>query len=520
MSESRMKRSKKKVFGVIYGRSLMVILLLIVQVALLVYCVLALEDYMVWVYGIFALISLFVVVFIVNSTSEPDFKLVWMVPIVIIPIFGGLLYLFVHTQWTPKLMNLRHTQMLTETRPYLAQDQQVRKHLSEINTQVEKLAVYSETTSGYPIYENTEAVYFPLGEDKFEELKKRLNEAEKFIFLEYFIVEEGIFWDTVLDILKRKVQEGVEVRMLYDGMCSIVLLPYSYPKQLQEYGIQCKMFSPIRPVLSTHYNNRDHRKILVIDGNIGFTGGINLADEYINVKERFGHWKDTAVMIRGDAVKSMTMMFLQMWNITGTQKEDFERYIPSEPFKTPEPGDGFVMPYGDSPVDQEPMGETVYVDILNRATRYVHIMTPYLILDYHMIQTLCYAAKRGVEVAIIMPGIPDKPYAFILAKSYYKELLTAGVKIYEYTPGFVHAKVFVSDDEACTVGTINLDYRSLYLHFECGCFFYQNSVVGDVERDFQETLKKCRKIHMDEWKKLKGRTRLAARILRLFAPLM
>lgn len=520
MTESRMKRSKKKVFGVIYGRSLMVILLLILQVALLVYCVLALEDYMVWVYGIFALISLFVVVFIVNSSGEPDFKLVWMVPIVIIPVFGGLLYLFVHTQWTPKLMNLRHTQLLAETRPYLAQDQEVRRRLSEINTQVEKLAVYSEATSGYPIYENTEATYFPLGEDKFEELKKRLNEAEKFIFLEYFIVEEGIFWDTVLDILKRKVQEGVEVRMLYDGMCSIVLLPYSYPKQLREYGIQCKMFSPIRPVLSTHYNNRDHRKILVIDGKIGFTGGINLADEYINVKERFGHWKDTAVMIRGDAVKSMTMMFLQMWNITGTQKEDFERYIPSASFKTPAPGDGFVMPYGDSPVDQEPMGETVYVDILNRATRYVHIMTPYLILDYHMIQTLCYAAKRGVEVAIIMPGIPDKPYAFILAKSYYKELLTAGVKIYEYTPGFVHAKVFVSDDEACTVGTINLDYRSLYLHFECGCFFYRNSVVAEVERDFQETLKKCREIQADEWKKLKGRTRLAARILRLFAPLM
>lgn len=518
--QKKNKRNAKKLLGVIYGRSLVVILLLAFQFGLLIYTVMALQKYAVWVYGLFSLISLFVVIYLVNCDSEPDFKMAWMVPIVIFPVFGGLLYLYVHTQWTTKLIYRRQEALIREMQPLLTQDEQVAAHLKEENPQIAHLAEYSVRTSNFPVYENTGAKYFPLGEDKFEELKIRLEEAREFIFLEYFIVEEGIFWNTVLDILKRKVKEGVEVRMLYDGMCSIMLLPYNYPKQLQEYGIQCKMFAPIHPVLSTHYNNRDHRKILVIDGKYAFTGGINLADEYINQKMRFGHWKDTGVMIQGDAVRTMTLLFLQMWNTESDISEDFSRYIRKEPFRVPEADDGFVMPYGDSPIDKEPMGETVYVDILNRAVDYVHIMTPYLILDYHMIQTLCYTAKRGVEVIILMPGIPDKPYAFLLAKTYYKELIEAGVRIYEYTPGFVHAKVFVSDDQVCTVGTINLDYRSLYLHYECGCFFYKNQIIPDVERDFQQTLAKCRRIESDEWSRQKWWFRVAGRFLRLFAPLM
>ena len=306
---------------------------------------------------------------------------------------------------------------------------------------------------------------------------------------------------------------------MYDGMCSIVLLPYKYPKKLEEMGIRCKMFSPIKPVLSTHQNNRDHRKICVIDGRVAFTGGINLADEYINEKERFGHWKDTAVMLQGEAVQNFTMMFLQMWNVTEKKEENFEKYFTpkSKEFRREL---GYVLPYGDSPYDNENIGEQVYFHILNHAKKYVHIMTPYLILDNEMVTNLTYAAKCGIEVIIIMPHIPDKWYAFVLAKTYYEELINAGVQIYEYTPGFVHAKVFVSDDDTATVGTINLDYRSLYLHFECGTFIYNNQVVRDIEKDFQDTLKKCQRVTITDLRMRGLIETVAGRVLRLIAPLM
>ena len=337
--------------------------------------------------------------------------------------------------------------------------------------------------------------------------------------MEYFIVEQGIMWDSILEILEEKVKEGVEVRFMYDGMCCIALLPYHYPETLQEKGIKCKMFSPIKPILSTHQNNRDHRKICVIDGHTAFTGGINLADEYINQKERFGHWKDTAVMIKGDAVQNFTIMFLQMWNVTEHQKEDYEKYLtPVQEELHREPG--YVLPYGDSPFDNENIGEQVYLHILNHAKKYVHIMTPYLILDNEMVTNLTYAAKSGIEVIIIMPHIPDKWYAFAVAKTYYEELIEAGVQIYEYTPGFVHAKVFVSDDDTATVGTINLDYRSLYLHFECGTFIYNNPVVWNIEKDFQETLKKCQKVSVMDLRTRGTVMTVAGRVLRLIAPLM
>ena len=350
-------------------------------------------------------------------------------------------------------------------------------------------------------------------------MKEELRKAEKFIFLEYFIVEEGKMWNEILEILEQKVKEGVEVRFLYDGMCSIMLLPYSYPKKLRQMGIQCKMFSPIKPMLSTHQNNRDHRKILVIDGHTAFTGGVNLADEYINEKVRFGHWKDTAVMLKGDAVRSFTLMFLQMWNIDVRKPEEYEKYLlPPSAEKREEMG--FVCGYGDSPFDGENIGEQVYMELLHTAKRYVHIMTPYLILDNAMIRALTYAAKSGIETIIIMPHIPDKLYAYLLARTYYEELIRAGVQIYEYTPGFVHAKVFVSDDEKAVVGTINLDFRSLYLHFECAAMMMQNPVIQDVEADFQNTLQKCQKMTLEDCRHYNVFKRMTGRILRIFAPLM
>jgi cardiolipin synthase len=373
----------------------------------------------------------------------------------------------------------------------------------------------------FPAYDNASVKYFPLGEDKYKELVYQLERAEDFIFMEYFIVERGEMWNTILDILVRKVRQGVEVRFMYDGTCTLSLLPKNYPAYLNKLGINCKVFAPMKPLLSTHQNNRDHRKIAIIDGRVAFTGGVNLADEYINKKRRFGHWKDTAIMVGGEAVNSFTLMFLQMWNIDEHRPENYGRYLRTGSYT--EPGmrvGGFVAPYGDCPYSKEEIGERVYLDVLNKAKDYVHIMTPYLILDEEFINTLIYTAQRGVDVKLILPHIPDKKYAYLLARTHYKELISEGVQIYEYVPGFVHAKVFVSDDERAVVGTINLDYRSLYLHFECAAYIWKNPAVFDVEDDFQSTLKKCMRIDMQNCEEYSLVGKIVGKALKLVAPLM
>lgn len=381
-------------------------------------------------------------------------------------------------------------------------------------------AHYMENGAGYPVYHNSTAVYYPLGENKFADLLAELKKAKHFIFLEYFIIERGIMWNAVLDILKEKVKEGVEVRVMYDGMCSILKLPHKYPEELKKYGIKAKMFAPIMPLLSTNQNNRDHRKIVVIDGNVAFTGGVNLADEYINEVEIYGHWKDVAIKITGDSVRSFTIMFLQMWNVSEKGSEDYEKYINNIEYERPLYHDGFVIPYGETPTMKEEVAKTVYESIINSAVEYVHIMTPYFIIEREFLDSMRYAAERGVEVCMILPHIPDKKIVFYIARTFYPELLAAGIRVYEYTPGFVHAKVFVSDDVSATVGTINLDYRSFYHHFECGAYLYDNKAVGKIEEDFQNTLLKCQEITIEDYIKIPLYQKMVGRVFRLFAPLM
>ena len=513
------EKSKKGFFHIVFGRTAVIVLLLLIQVAFLALVVLKLQEKAVYAYGFSLLLSAITVIIVINRPGSPEFKLAWMVPMTIFPVFGVLLYLFVELQVGVRIMNTRLIQVGKEMKPYLMQDAKTQEKLENEDKQMANLAYYVSDKGGFPVFDNSKVEYFPLGEDKFKALVEELEKAQKFIFMEYFIVAEGRMWNTILEILKRKVKEGVEVRFMYDGTCTVSLLPHSYPKKLEAYGIRCKVFNPIKPALSTTQNNRDHRKIVVIDGHTAFTGGINLADEYINEKERFGHWKDTAVMIKGEAVRSFTWMFLQIWDFD-VKNENYDKYLNVKLPETEEKTEGYVLPYGDSPLDDENVGELVYTDILNTARDYVHIMTPYLILDHEMITALTYAARRGVDVKIIMPGIPDKPYAFALGKTYYPELLRAGVKIYQYVPGFVHAKVFVSDDEKAVVGTINLDYRSLYLHFECAALMYKVKEIEKVEKDFQETLKQCRESTMEDYKNENMITRFGGRILRLFAPLM
>lgn len=464
-------------------------------------------------------LKILLIIYIVNDSSDPTMKLIWVIFITFMPALGTLMYLYFRLQPASFRLKKRLENIELKSKRYLLPDQSLYNELQIQDKQVSQIAKYVYDNTGCPIYRNTEVEYFDCGESKYKALVEQLEEAQDFIFMEYFIIEEGRVWNSILRILEKKVQQGVEVRVMYDGLCSLTKLPVGYFNKLRKKGIKSKPFAPARPFFTTQQNNRDHRKILVIDGKVAFTGGINLADEYMNVVEKFGYWKDTAVMLKGDAARSYTLMFLQMWNVSERTIGNFDRYldvnIPIQPASS-----GYVLGYGDDPFGQERIGESVYLHIINTANRYLHIVTPYLVIDNVMMSSLKFAAKRGVDVKIIMPGIPDKAYAYCLARTYYKELIEAGVEIYEYEPGFTHAKMFISDDEQATVGTINLDYRSLFLHFENGCFIYKNKVITEIEEDYQQMLSESRKVSLMECRNRPLYYKACGKLLRLLAPLM
>ena len=543
----RVIRRLRLMLRIAFSRTAIIVVALLLQLFVFFASFYWLKDYSTAVYAAFVLLGAVTVVHILNEENNASFKIAWIIPVLVIPVFGTVLYIYINLQPGTKRIHKKLTKIEDEIRPYLAQNEETVQELQEQSAGEKGIADYLYHADNYPVYADCKMKYYPIGEAKFADMIEQLKCAEHFIFMEYFIVAKSYMWNTILEILKEKAAQGVEVRMMYDGMCSLALLPYGYYKDLEKMGIQSIPFSQIRPVLSTYQNNRDHRKILIIDGKTVFTGGINLADEYINRIDRFGHWKDTAVMIQGKAVKSFTLLFLKMWHVAkgkdSIPEEEIQKYTVSV-WENAQTGDmctdmesmrntdmqntqdkklhagGYVIPYGDDPYGDERIGKQVYIDILNRARKYVHIMTPYLILDDEMITALRYCAKRGVETVIIMPHIPDKIYAYLLARTYYKQLLKYGVKIYEYTPGFVHAKVFVSDNIRGCVGTINLDFRSLYLHFECGAYMYSNDVLHDVEQDFKETLKQCQEITKESCDKYPKGKMLVGKMLRLIAPLM
>lgn len=518
MKNSVIKKGKKGVQKAVFGRAALVILLLALQVGAVLFFSLRFEKYLAEFYGAITAMSFIMSLYVIGTHSNPTIKLSWTALIIITPIFGTFLYIFTQAEIGHRLLNRRLSKIISDTAHYTPQDDSVSAEAKKCDKSLANMSHYLYTNGGFPIYKNSRAEYFPVGENKWEAMLSELKKAQKYIFLEYFIVEEGEMWNSVLEILKEKASQGVDVRMLYDGTCSISLLPPGYPKKLRRLGIKCKIFSPLRPFVSTHYNNRDHRKILVIDGKTAFTGGVNLADEYVNRKNRFGHWKDSSVMIKGDAVRSFVLMFLQMWNLSEKECE-YDKFL-AFASESNEKSDGYVIPYADSPLDDERVGEGVYMDIINTANEYVYIMTPYLILDAELSTALRNAAKRGVDVRIIIPSVPDHKVAYSIAQTYCRELVPQGVRIYKYTPGFIHSKVFVSDSAKAVVGTINLDYRSLYLHFECGAYFYGSSIIGDIEKDFAETFEKCEEIKASDVKRGGFFSGLKTGLLRAIAPLM
>lgn len=512
------KPMKKGILRLVFSRFFVFAILVVLQVAILVMAYLQFREKLPALMNIQWAFTFIMIVFLFNSSMDSSAKLTWMLILALMPIPGAVLLLWTQSNIGHRLETELVRHQIDNTRHILKQPPNVINKIQHDGSGTDDISKYLNRTGCFPLYDKTHVTYYPLGEKKFEAMLKELEKAEKFIFMEYFIVEEGYMWGRILDILIRKAAQGVEVRVMYDGMCEMSTLPADYAKLLEAKGIHAKAFSQIKPIVSSHYNYRDHRKILVIDGKVAFNGGVNLADEYINRIERFGHWKDTAVRLKGPAVKSFTLMFLQMWYI-GVDSPDYETWL-SVPDCQEDDAKGYVIPYCDSPLDNYKAGEAVYMDILYRATDYVHIMSPYLILDGELETALCFAAQRGVDVKIILPGIPDKKVAYSLAKTHYKNLNEAGVKIFEYTPGFVHAKVFVSDDIKAVVGTINLDYRSLYHHFECATYMYKTECVEDIEKDFQNTLSKCRMVTKERIRKEKLAYKVIGRLAKMISPLM
>ncbi|MCC8067259.1 MAG: cardiolipin synthase [Clostridiales bacterium] len=510
----------KKKTGNTAGRIISFALAVLIQVLWIIFVAVVLGNRYQIITTLINILSILAVLWLVSKDMNPAYKLAWTILILAVPIAGAVIYFVLGKPRLGSRLKDKLDEAEEKTKGYLKDESAVRDVLRAENVSAECQSDYIWKNAGYPVYTDTETKYFPSGEEFFPAFMEELEKAEHFIFMEYFIIDDGEMWQSVLDVLEKKAKIGLDVRMIYDDWGCASKMPQTFEWELKARGIRCEVFNPLIPVVSVVLNNRDHRKIAVIDGYTAFTGGINLADEYINRIERFGYWKDTAVMLRGEGVWSFTMMFLKMWSVLANENVAYDRYRPHNWHEEPFTGRGFVQPYCDTPMDQETVGENVYLNIINRAKDYVYIFTPYLIIDNEMQTALSLAAKSGIDVRIVTPGIPDKKAVFLLTQSYYEPLLRAGVRIYEYTPGFIHAKSFVCDDKIATVGTVNLDYRSLYLHFECGVWMYDTDAVMDVKKDSLAVFEESREITIEDCEKKSFVRRFGQSILRLFAPLM
>ena len=510
----------KQFFKILFHRLSIVSILLVIQLLIFISIVFRFEQYFIYFYVVCTILSLITVLHILNSNSNPSYKIAWLIPILAIPIFGVTFYIIFGKNHLSDRAKRKMQTIYEKMKPNLQSNEKVKKELEKDNKDAYLQSNYIEKYACYPVYNKTQTEYLASGEEYFSKLKEELKQAKHYIFIESFIIEQGVMWNSILDILIQKVRENVEVRVIYDDLGCITKLPYKYNEKLEKLGIKVAVFNPFIPILTSRFNNRDHRKIIVIDGFIGFTGGINLADEYINVYPKYGHWKDTGILLKGEAVWSFTVSFLSIWDYIKNKEENYEKYRPQihqeHHFKT----DGFVQPYSDSPLDEEGIGENIYMNLICKAKDYIYITTPYLIIDNEMVSALRLAAKNGVDVRIITPHIPDKWYVHTVTRAYYETLLNAGVKIYEYEKGFIHSKTFVVDDLYATVGTVNLDYRSLYLHFECGTWLYNTKSVYTIKDDFYKTLTESKTITIKMCKKINPLRKLGRAILRIFAPLM
>ncbi len=520
MSGGQTKETKANVKnGVI--RMIFALLSIAVEVFLIILIVISMSRQLVWFSVTFALLGLAIVLYLYGKKESASIKMPWILLILLVPVAGLVFYLLVGQNRGTKKMRKRYEEIDKRLLPLLPENKEVQKGLKKELPYAAGIAHYLKEYSEYPVYQNTDITYFDDARKGLEAQKEALKKAREFIFMEYHAIEDAESWHGIQTILEEKVKEGVEVRVFYDDMGSIGFINTDFVKRLEKVGINARVFNPFAPGLNLFLNNRDHRKITVIDGKVGFTGGYNLANEYFHLTEPFGFWKDTGLKLEGDAVRSLTITFLEMWNAVkenDMDDTDFDRYLKHYEYTAAD--NGYVLPYADSPMDQIHVGEDVYMSIANCARDYAWYITPYLIITDEMISALSLAARRGVDVRIITPGIPDKKLVYSVTRSYYNALAVNGVRIFEYTPGFCHAKMSVCDDTMATCGTINLDYRSLYHHFENGCFIAGSHVVNEVKRDFEEMFKVSSEV-TEYYKSGRGRfLRFGQMLLRLAAPLL
>ena len=507
-----------KFFNRIFNRVTITVVLVALQVLWLLWAFFALTTgtARVWVTGVLNGLSLLIILYLVRKDENSAYKVGWIALIGLLPLLGGALYLAFGNKRPSRRLRSKMQAVEQAHRADRAQQPGQTAGLCDENRGVSR---YLTQYGCYPAWQNTTARYFSCGEAMYPALLADLEKAEKSIFLEFFIVSQGKMWQGVEDILRRKAAQGVDVRLIYDDFGSLLGLPTDFVVRMERAHIRCIPFNPVVPLLSLVMNHRDHRKIVVVDGNVAYTGGVNLADEYINHIEKYGRWKDSALMLEGEGVRSMTALFLQMWSILC--QPEFEQFL-SDPIPAAANAKGFVVPYGDCPLDGERVGEMVYMDMLNRARKYVHIISPYLILDGELETALRFAAERGVDVHLILPGKPDKWFVYALAKTHYKALLSSGVKISEWQPGFTHAKIVIADGVEAVAGTINLDYRSLYHHFENAVWMRGTDCIANMEADFQDTLTRCRRVEQTRESIWQGKKllHLAGILLKFIAPLV
>lgn len=495
------------------------ILLILLQIGFYLVVANVLAEYFFPIQFITYILSIVVSIYVLGLKNGTfDVKLPWVILILIFPIFGSLFYFLFHQQKVRKKIRKNLENQAYATKKFDFSNDAVYENLLKKDKRIYNQSSYIYKANNLPIYQNTEDTYFKIGEEFYAKLLEELKNAKKFIFIEIFILKQGVMWNSIFNILKEKAANGLDVRILYDDFGSIRDLPITYKKHIQKYKIKCEVFNRIYPIVTLAHNNRDHRKIIVIDGNVAFTGGVNFGDEYINETIKFGHWKDSGIMIKGDAVKSFTLMFLENWHIYQDKDEDYKKFMPSIKISEKE---SFIQPYMSTPMDaDEIVARNVYINILNDAKDYVYITTPYLILDQELENAIINAAKRGIDVRIITPHIPDKKYVFVVTRSNYLPLLKAGVSIYEYTPGFIHAKNVCSDDKVATIGTINMDNRSFYHSYECGVFIYNSHTVDEIKQDFLKTQEISMKVDETIVSKSSIQNKLKTGLCRILSPLL
>lgn len=511
----------KRLISILTSRMFIFFALLGVQVLFLVTLLYDAENHFQWVKIAIFVISLLVALWIANKEEDPGYKIAWLMLILFMPIIGIIMY-FLFRQKKFNKRQLAHSARIFEKLSALSiSDEGAKSELAKISEADFIQTQYIDNASNFPLYQNTDLKYYPSGEPFFEDLLKALKSAKKFIYMEYFIIEKGIMWNSILEVLEQKVAEGLDVRLMYDDLGCINKLPPHYNRVIESKGIKVSVFNPLRPVMNSLFNNRDHRKITVIDDEIAFCSGANIGDEYINAVQRFGKWKDAAIRLRGSAVRSFLIAFLHIWSFTTHEEPDLEKFNLEKTYAQTNANRVFAHPFADySPINHTPLSEHVYLNIINHAIKYIYINTPYLVLTDRLRTALKNAAKSGIDVRVTVPGIPDKKIVYMVTRSNFKPLIEAGVKIYKYTPGFIHSKTIVSDDTVGTVGTINFDYRSLYLNFECGVWYYDKETALSMKDDYLQTVKLCREVTANEVKDAGIFKRFTQSVFALFGPLM